>query len=153
MSRFDEIKGRCDFSTHGPWRASDTGHEVITEAFTPLAGRTHGYGCRGNFVCSLNDGENNQYADPIEQLNTASFIANSREDVPWLVAEVERLTAELETAKADILYAMENSDSLLSCKPCTHRGYDPEDGLFCKLNACRPEWRGPCAENAKEDAK
>ena len=66
------------------------------------------------------------------------------------LGEIERLTAELdaalrraEAAVSDMVLAMENRDSLMSCEPCVHRGYDPCDGRFCKLKTCKPQWRGP----------
>ena len=62
-----------------------------------------------------------------------------------LRADLARATAERDAAKTDLLFALMNSDSFVSCEPCTHRGYD--DGMNCKLKSCHPEWRGPCPEN------
>lgn len=75
-----QMKERADKATHGPWTSTKSGEntfaidsETITSAF---------------------------YLAFVENDCNASFIAHAREDVPRLVAEVERLRRALETAGA-----------------------------------------------------
>jgi len=83
MSRLDEIKARADVATPGPWHAWDRGigWEVHKgEECAPGCGRS----------C---DALNGEFRETFTRAD-AEFIAAAREDVPWLVSEVERLTAE-----------------------------------------------------------
>ncbi len=48
--------------------------------------------------------------------------------------------------------AVENSNSLLSCEDCLHRGYNDNDGILCKLKSCKPEYRGPSGEGEDGNA-
>lgn len=91
--QFRAIRERCDRATPPPWVADEKGYDVSL-GYTPECGRTHGYGCGNNFVCSLNDGEYHEYYDESEQRANAEFIAHARQDVVCLLAEVERLQAE-----------------------------------------------------------
>lgn len=68
----------------------------VNLGYNPDYKRTHGYGCRNKFVCDLNDGEYHEYYREDEQRANAAFIAAAREDVPDLLAEVERLRAREE---------------------------------------------------------
>lgn len=72
QARLDEIKARCDKATAGPWIMEN---EPKGSRFY---GVVHG---KGGVSFSGNAADN-------------CFIAHSREDVPELLAEVERLTAE-----------------------------------------------------------
>lgn len=69
MDRLDEIQARCDAATLGPWEFTPGGaiyHD-------PLKLIAH----------VLGSGE--------DSVSNASFIAHSREDIPYLLAEVKRL--------------------------------------------------------------
>ena len=72
----------------------------------------------------------------------AGFIAHSREDTPYLLAEVERLTARAEAAEARADAAIADLDHLTyegaKCEICKH--YLDEDCITCEF-----EWRGPQA--------
>ena len=88
MSRLGEIKARADVATPGPWHAWDRGigWEVHKgEECAPGCGRS----------C---DALNGEFRDTFTRAD-AEFIAAAREDVPWLVSEVESLTAEREWFK------------------------------------------------------
>jgi len=75
MSEIDlaAIKARCDRATDGPWNVREL----------PLD------------YAEVSDRDSNTVADAWH-INDAYFIANARTDVPALVAEVERLRAEVE---------------------------------------------------------
>jgi len=68
MGRLSEIKQRVEKATKGPWE---------TETANPVT-----------FVNS--PGGKIAYAT-VDRMVNAQFIAHSREDVPWLILEVERL--------------------------------------------------------------
>lgn len=93
------IKARCGAATPGPWVVSSEYASGVELGYKPDHERTWGYGCSNDFVCDLNDGEYHEYNNKAEQLANASFIAHAREDVPALLAEVERLRAENESLK------------------------------------------------------
>lgn len=74
QERLDAIRGRVDGATNGPWGCyGDGAHEVFD------AGE-YGDGDRGEVVAAV-----------IDRLSDAVFIANAREDIPALLAEVQRL--------------------------------------------------------------
>ena len=77
MSRLDEIKARADAATEGPWSAKGG---FTSDPMIEVYGQTV-------FINPDLDG------DPIqpEVWADVEFIAAAREDVPWLVSEVERL--------------------------------------------------------------
>lgn len=88
------IKARADAATPGPWVVSSEYASGVDLGYKPDHERTWGYGCGNDFVCDLNDGEYHEYHNKAEQMANASFIAHARENVPALMAEVERLRAE-----------------------------------------------------------
>lgn len=80
--RLEAIRKRAEAATPGPWKATDHADEsgsawicLSGERFTPLA---QGY-----------DGEFLNRPD-------ADFIAAAREDIPWLLGEVEQMRTALE---------------------------------------------------------
>ena len=76
QERLDAIRARADGATSGPWGCyGDGAHEVFD------AGE-YSDGDRGEVVAAV-----------IDKLSDAVFIAEAREDVPALLAEVERLRA------------------------------------------------------------
>jgi hypothetical protein len=77
--RLAAIRARVEQATPGPWHAYigvNTGLWVVDQVLGPI-------------VCSNLGPDRNRYSGP-----NADFIASAREDVPDLLAEVERLTAE-----------------------------------------------------------
>ena len=84
------IKARCDAATPGPWVVSSEYASGVDLGYKPDHERTWGYGCGNDFVCDLNDGEYHEYCSQDEQRANAEFIAAARQDIPDLLAEVER---------------------------------------------------------------
>jgi hypothetical protein len=81
MPRLDEIKQRMNAATLEPWvYIEEWGsiHAVADDDFTEVV------------ICPDHD----------DRPDDMTFIANAREDVPWLVARVEELTAAVETMLA-----------------------------------------------------
>lgn len=79
MPRLDEIKQRMNAATLEPWvYIEEWGsiHAVADDDFTEVV------------ICPDHD----------DRPDDMTFIANAREDVPWLVARVEELTAAAEAA-------------------------------------------------------
>ena len=80
MSRLEEIKARCDAATGGPW---------VRDMHSPdMSGRS-GWYIRGPRKLGLRSMVLNSRMLP----GDAEFIEHAREDVPWLVEQVERLEA------------------------------------------------------------
>lgn len=112
--RLEEIRQRAEAATPGPWRAygntveqEKTGwHQVVGTELTGLPYMTY------------------------ERLTTknedATFIAHAREDIPYLLAEVERLRAALDTEKEANV-----SESVCLC------GHRKIDHIY-EEGACRP---------------
>ena len=85
QEQLDAIQARADDATSGPWGCyGDGAHEVFD------AGE-YSDGDQGEVVAAV-----------IEKLNNAIFITHAREDVPALLAEVERLRA-LTTVTGDMV--------------------------------------------------
>lgn len=80
--RLKEIKARCEAATPGPWEVG----------YSSLGGMT---------VVNVRGSEFPCWKTQIYK-DDAEFIAHARQDVPWLVAEVERLRAELAVGRAII---------------------------------------------------
>ena len=78
MSRLEEIKARAEAATPGPWQWREDEPASLVHVTDP---RLHPW----NVLKAPDWGPT---------LADAAFIAAAREDVPWLLAEVERLTAE-----------------------------------------------------------
>lgn len=84
MNRIDEIKARCETVTLGPWNA-DNGYEIHEKTMRKDENGTL-HGERPNGIAEIY---------PLNRQANAAFIAHSREDIPYLLDEVERLAAEL----------------------------------------------------------
>lgn len=85
MSRLDEIRAREQAATPGPWFVEPIGDRDFETAkqrgrVIPDVLRWQGY--RNTLDCGEDDA-------------TAQFIAHAREDIPWLLAEIERLQENL----------------------------------------------------------
>jgi hypothetical protein len=84
MPRLDEIKARCDAATEGPWGVEIDGGILLGKAYRIVAGEK----------TIIHEGrwqDGISYGDMTHE--NATFIAHAREDIPWLIAEVERLSA------------------------------------------------------------
>lgn len=94
MDRLSEIRARCEAATPGPWEAKTNRHPQCNgEPWGWISGAT------GRITWSGNLGKTN-----------AAFIAHAREDIPYLLAEVERLQGKLQDQEYQILLdAMEQS--------------------------------------------
>ena len=126
MSRLDEIKARADVATPGPWHAWDRGigWEVHKgEECAPGCGRS----------C---DALNGEFRDTFTRAD-AEFIAAAREDVPWLVSEVERLTAERDALAAQVARAEKLAGQW-------------ERLADTAINPDSREWLQACAETLRE---
>ncbi|SNS43342.1 hypothetical protein SAMN06309944_0235 [Micrococcales bacterium KH10] len=85
MKRLDEIKARAEAATEGPWAVSEDSESSrawFTRPFPEFKGK---------------DGR------PVHLSIThaeTEFIAHAREDIPWLLAEVDRLQAQVDAVRA-----------------------------------------------------
>ena len=97
MSRLDEIKARAEAATPGPWLqdgpwwTDDGGSEPTALPCVVDANRA--------LVVFPPDATDVGMKRPEDRAANMAFIAAAREDVPWLVSEVARLTAELAEVK------------------------------------------------------
>ena len=99
--RLAEIMGREKAATQGPWVFEEPDGKVLL-GYTPKEVRVCESGCLGSigsrFVCDMHSDWRYTYKNKDEPLANAAFLAHAREDIPALLAEVERLRAELENA-------------------------------------------------------
>jgi hypothetical protein len=87
-----EIRARAEAATDGPWREAVLGSEGYdVRAPDVIRGASRIPRARPVARCGQLDWD----ADKAN----AQFIAHARQDVPWLLAEVERLTAERDRAR------------------------------------------------------
>ena len=89
MSRIDEIKARAEAATPGPWGRHDFGRPGDEEP-TSIIVHAGAFDWR-----AINDGDYVAAMPAWERPcdDDALFIAHAREDIPWLLAEIERLKA------------------------------------------------------------
>lgn len=81
-ARVQEIRARLEAATPGPWQTWPDGTEESVESVSV-----------GRFVCHLNSNMRQFRED-------AAFIANAREDVPYLLARYDALAARMAAAEA-----------------------------------------------------
>lgn len=88
MSRVDEIKERLLKSTPGPWECKK---EIINDRVVRwgIRHRINGYCKSFTPVCSMSAGF-------YRFLEDAEFLTHCREDIVFLLSEIERLAAEIE---------------------------------------------------------
>lgn len=104
--RLAEIQGRVDIASSGPWGT----HRDLAAKYSVLArprSNPHGFEDDG-VVTLLADGRSDA-----ESYANASFIANSREDVPALLAEVARLKADLRAERQRVAALKDTTRQLL----------------------------------------
>ena len=159
QSRINAIRARCEAATPEPWTADlsegdcgvysedcPRGLEYCDDA-CPQCDRWEIL--KGGLVDGpdyVECGEYSYFSD-----NDAEFIAHARADIPDLLAEVERLTRELEAAKRDIRELLFD-DGLTRCECCAHLDqcdpdYDCSEDAQEQPNHFLWDWRGLCAEN------
>lgn len=87
--RLEEIKARAEKATPGPWSADDEHGDIPGAERAWCVSKITESGDYSHDIAYLST----DCADPIGTQETADaeFIAHAREDIPWLVAEVERL--------------------------------------------------------------
>ena len=102
-----EIKGRCEAATPGPWVTRDSSRnrgDFAVPGGRFLADRPDdtifSWSIQGGCPDDPGEGWSVLHADVAEgtivpELADLDFVAHARRDLPELVAEVERLTAEL----------------------------------------------------------
>ena len=160
MSRLEEIEERMRKATEGPWELRDkpgTGKQIFAKVDC-------GYDKNGKRLLPIYDvsirpsmtvGEDgfayvvlsyeSWYQFPSEnfkekQLANADFIAHSREDIEWLLGEVERLQKEKAPLYTDRIKDLEKHVKKLShrrCFQCKHEDYYVLNTLpHCKCAKC-----------------
>lgn len=136
MNQIEAIEKRCNEATPGPWEEGFTYH-----------GSQHCGAVRhnGRVVCET------RYFDMGNSEPNAEFIAHAREDIPFLLNEVKRLTAELERPRTTLngtyidigtyerLYAelehTKNKMKVFAKETCDHCGNNtPETCKDCAKN-------------------
>lgn len=76
MGRLEDIEKRAKAATRGPWIHSRLGFNILTSDSM-------------HSICQF-DGR----MEMEQQIANCSFIAHSIDDVPWLIAEVKRLSVD-----------------------------------------------------------
>ena len=159
MSKIDEIRARCEAATPGPWGCG--------KKDTVIGGRigimTQTGAQHINYIAYTAEREIGNGISQAEHDANADFVAHSREDIPFLMAEVERIrdaanvivpvlqaeNAALKRERDALLKEIEND-----CEKCIHDGEDPEysntPGYRCNTPICGHggakgnwKWRGP----------
>ena len=149
MRKIDEIRARCAEATPGPWNYDER-----------IGGVAVYYGNRVNCIVD-SEGRRLYYKNghfdkktgwtiDAQSCHDAHFVAHSREDIPWLLAEVERLQAEnaaLERERDALLQAVESMTSIIreaAADRCDYCTLQTEPCMSRGLNAtCCFEWHGP----------
>lgn len=83
--QLDVIKERVAKATPGEWIGDYGGVETTHKDFQKVSGGVYG---EHNTICNTFDGE---YIENSNAIHDSRFIAHARQDVPALIAEVERL--------------------------------------------------------------
>lgn len=83
--QLDAIKERVEKATPGEWIGDYGGVETTHKDFQKVSGGVYG---EHNTICNTFDGE---YIENSNAIHDSRFIAHARQDVPALIAEVERL--------------------------------------------------------------
>lgn len=100
------IRKRAEAATDGPWRVGCGSVETDSPEHQSVSSW---WGGTSNNICNLNDGE---YIENSNEDSDAEFIAHAREDVPALLAEIERLRKQFEyiAELADDFYEVDYVD-------------------------------------------
>lgn len=127
VEKIAKIKARADAATPGPWSGKIEPQNYPESDDADLPGFVRDPERRE--ICYI--GERYNYTSYETDL---TFIAHAREDVPWLLAELERVTTELDALKAELkpIICMHdfrvNSDGDQLCAKCgaAHESDFPE---------------------------
>ena len=119
MTRLEEIRARCDAARPGSWRVTND-NEGMPQEYLPF------------YV--VNDAEAEDDGDWFAELRvgdyeTADFIAHAREDIPYLLAEVERLTEERNAAVEDL----NDAQPCFACAGFSRNGGKCTGGGTCRI--------------------
>lgn len=108
--RLEEIKARVAKATEGPWESREDGDYY--QGGTYIGAKPYRYtsaverkqGLPTQVPCKADDRDAYFEKDVcrVESDADFEFLLNVRTDVPWLVAEVERLSARVEELERDI---------------------------------------------------
>ena len=122
VKRLQKIKARVERAVPGPWECGEWGIDKV-KMLSPWVGGAW-------------------FGDE-EAIHNTEFVAHAREDVPALVAEVERLQAENEAMRCDL---SDMVGEYRFCDICMQRsGYlDDPPNPICELceDYDKWEWRG-----------
>lgn len=141
MHRIHEIRERYEAARNGQWKVINANEGDPIE-----------YGTF--WVISCEDDEYEFVELHVGDYPTANFIAHSREDIPFLLDEVERLTAENESLDRKLAGAISDLSALGDCSYCDIEGDEhTSDEDIERCEGCRRntswsqdeshwEWRG-----------
>lgn len=94
--RVEQIRARAEAATEGPWVIDSTEPSIWSPRVIVI----------GNYTAA------DLYESPAWEDGTAEdlgFIAHAREDVPWLLAEVERLQRDVDHLRGIVRRALAES--------------------------------------------
>ena len=94
--RLEEIRKRVEAATPGPWEVEDYRCDGDWRSTGNVWARNKGHYHPGTKVCEVNCHSMSSISDPRdigEFEGNSAFIAHARDDIPFLLAEVERLRA------------------------------------------------------------
>lgn len=114
MNRIDEIRERERKATKGPWATDSIEDRVYLD-------EDHCIDCD----CSSDS--------HVQDCDNATFIANAREDIPFLLEEVERLQQRLDAAET----ALEKLEWQALTYPCCYNGDTKGHEPGCEIGAWR----------------
>lgn len=161
MNRLEEIRARCEAATPGPWHwdvfkrqkavaLESARYKVMGFArFGPQSAqptfRVDGIMEKAQDLAKSIPGmEHHEGFDDFIDHPDAAFIAHAREDIPWLLDEVARLTAERDAEKRRVDAAEADLKSLSTYKPCQICKTRDTCRAAWDINGCVGfRWRGP----------
>lgn len=112
-NRIKKIEERCKSSTPGPWRKNPKEDIVCLDGRERNSISAYGAGV----ICGMSNDEDT---------HNWEFIAHSREDIPWLLDEITRLTTKVE--------ALERAARMWCCHATCTNG---DTAWICGETRCR----------------
>lgn len=116
MSKLDEIRERWEKATPGPWKAHDFGYGGMEE---PCSIVIH----TGKFDWQDINGEGTSVIASMlwdsQEADNADAIAHAREDVPWLLAKIDRLDEQVKRIQKTIRPTGNPMDTLAEFRKLT----------------------------------
>jgi hypothetical protein len=143
QKQFDEIKSRTEKATPGPWKWNTDRYHG---GYIGITGKNNAEVLFPNH-CNEDD-EGAAWFEDLPNESDADFISHAREDIPALIAEIERFREEIAALKSErdaLQKALEMAceDQTEFC-PCSMHGgkrtcsEEPMSGLSCK--ECAPKY-------------